>query len=229
MKPHGTWKVLPHGTLTQLAPNLYTVTGKLEMPFGETTRRMTVAKLRGGRLAIYSAIALEEMEMQRLEGLGKPTFLIIPSGIHRLDAKPWKDRYPDLTVVAPSGARDKVGEVVGVDCTLVHLGDPDVRLFAVPGTKNRELAMVVGKTLVVNDLIFNLPRLKGVAQWLYRLFGFDPGHPTIPKIVARRLVDDERAVKAQLVRWASEGFERILVAHGPPIENPRQTLLALAG
>ena len=184
--------------------------------------------MRNTRLAIYSAISRDEPLLQRLEALGKPAFLIVPSGIHRMDAKPWKARYPDLVVVAPSGARDKIGEVVGVECTSVNLGDPDVRLFAVPGTKDRELAMVVGKTLVVNDIIFNLPRLKGIAQWLYRLAGFGPGHPTIPKLVAKKLVDDEPALKAQLRRWANDGFERIIVAHGAPIENPREALTALA-
>ena len=228
MKPHESWKVLPHGSIERLADRLYTVTGKLKMPLGETTRRMTLAQLTGGRLAIYSAIALAEPEMNRLEALGKPTFLIVPSGIHRLDVKPWKDRYPDLVVIAPAGARDKIGEVVGVDCTSVEVGDPNVRVFSVPGTADRELAMVAGKTLVVNDLIFNMPRLKGAAQLVYRLLGFGPGHATIPKLVAMKLVDDKTVVKAQLRRWANDGFERLVVAHGEPIENPRETLMALA-
>ena len=228
MKPNEAWNVKPHGELTKLAANLYTVTGELKMPLGETTRRMTIARLRDGRLAIYSAIALDEPQMQRLEGLGTPAFLIVPSGIHRIDAKPWKDRYPELVVVAPAGARERIGEVVAVDCVDVYLGDPDVRLFAVPGTDQRELAMVVGKTLVVNDIIFNLPRQKGIAQWLFRLFGFGPGHPTIPKLVAKKLIADEQALKSQLRRWANDGFERVLVAHGPPIDNPRDVLMSLA-
>lgn len=43
-----------------------------------------------------------------------------------------------------------------------------------------------------------------------------------------KLVDDKTAVKAQLRRWANDGFERLVVAHGAPIEQPRDTLLALA-
>jgi hypothetical protein len=228
VKPNTSWKVAQHGPLEQLGENLWSVTAKLKMPLGETTRHMTVAKLKNGGLVIYSAIALAEPEMAKLEALGRPKYLVVPSGIHRMDARPWKERYPDLVVIAPAGARDKVGEVVGVDCTLVNFGDPAVRLFAVPGTANRELAMVVGKTLVVNDLIFNLPRLRGVRQWIYRLLGFGPGKPTIPKLVAKKLVDDEAAMKAELRRWANTGFERVLVAHGAPIENPREALLALA-
>jgi hypothetical protein len=227
MKPNDTWKVLPHGKLEQVADRLWTVTGELKMPLGKTVRRMTVAKLANGRLVIYSAIALDEAEMKKLESIGRPSVLVVPSGIHRIDAGPWKKRYPDLLVIAPSGARDRIGEVVSIDTSRVELGDPNIRVFPVPGTDERELAMVAGKTLVLNDLIFNLPRMKGIAQWLYRLMGFGPGHPTIPKLVAKKLVADEKLVNAQLRRWANDGFERILVAHGAPIENPHDTLLAL--
>jgi hypothetical protein len=60
-KPNDHWKILPHGALTQVTENLYTVTGQLRMPLGETTRRMTVVRLSGGRLAIFSAIALHAL------------------------------------------------------------------------------------------------------------------------------------------------------------------------
>jgi hypothetical protein len=228
VKPHENWEVLPHGKLEQIGGNLWSVTGEMKMPFGKTVRRMTIAKLRNGKLVIYSAIALDETEMAKLDALGTPGFLIIPSGIHRIDAKPWKDRYPHLVVVAPRGARNRIGKVVSIDCTNVDFHDPKVRVFTVEGTKNRELAMAVGKTLVVNDLIFNLPKMSGIAHWLYRLTGFGPGHPTMPKLVMKRLVDDRDAVNAQLRRWADDGYERVIVAHGAPIENPRETLLALA-
>jgi hypothetical protein len=232
VKPHESWKVLPHGKLEKLADNLYTVTGQLKMPLGETTRRMTVVRLTGDRLAIYSAISLDEAEMSKLEALGTPEFLIVPSGIHRLDAKPWKDRYPELVVVAPGGARERIGEVVAIDATSAGFNDPRVKLESVPGTDNRELAMTVetdsGKTLVINDLIFNLPKMKGLAGLGLKLLGFGPGHPSMPKLVKKKLVADENAVRTQLRAWAAMGLERILVAHGEPIENARETLMKLA-
>jgi hypothetical protein len=233
MNPNQTWKVLPHGDLERLADNLYTVEGKLKMPFGETRRRMTIVKLTGGRLAIYSAIALDDRRMADLEALGRPAFLIVPSGIHRLDARPWKDRYPALDVIAPEGARDRIGEVVHVDASRIDLGDPRVRVEAVPGTAARELAMLVdtdtGKTLVVNDLIFNLPEVPGVAGLGLRLLGFGPGHVKMPKLVRMRLVKDDARVRQQLREWADvDGLERIVVSHGAPITNARETLLELA-
>jgi hypothetical protein len=232
MKPHQTWQVLPHGPIQQLSDNLWIVEGRLKMPFGETTRHMTIVRLAGGRLAIFSAIALDDLCMRELEALGEPTYLIVPSGIHRIDAKPWKDRYPDLEVIAPAGSLVRVGQVVPIDATAIDLQDPRVRILTVPGTDRRELAMVVetptGKTLVVNDLIFNLPKVPGLAGLGLRVLGFGPGHPHMPRLVMRKLVKERDAVRAVLREWADAGFERIIVSHGAPIETPRETLLDLA-
>src|SRR5262245_3968626 len=106
------WTVLPHGRLTRVDANIFSVVGEVQMPLGKFPRRMTLIRLADSRLVIFSAIALDEHEMQAVEAFGKPAFLIVPSGIHRLDAKIWKDRYPNLCVIAPAGARRKVEEVV---------------------------------------------------------------------------------------------------------------------
>ena len=73
-RPFETWKVLPHGKLTAIDENLLTVVGELPLPLGDFPRRMTVARLSDGRLIIYSAIALDELEMAALERFGVPTF-----------------------------------------------------------------------------------------------------------------------------------------------------------
>ena len=91
-KPFTEWTVLPHGKLSRLDDNLLSVTGELHMPVGDFPRRMTVARLYDGRLVVYSAIALDELEMQALEAFGEPSFLVVPNDIHRMDAKIWKDR-----------------------------------------------------------------------------------------------------------------------------------------
>jgi hypothetical protein len=168
-KPFKEWTVLPHGKLMKLEDDLLSVVGKLEMPLGDYPRRMTVVRLQDGRLVIYSAIALDEPEMEALEEYGTPAFLIVPGDIHRLDARIWKDRYPGLMVIAPAGARERVEQVVPVDATEVDFGDPRVRFVAVPGTEGHEAALLIerpsGATLVVNDLIWNLDHRRGLGGW----------------------------------------------------------------
>ena len=229
-KPFTEWTVLPHGKLARLDDNLLSVTGDLRMPFGEVQRRMTVVRLRDGRLVIYSAIALDEAEMRALEKFGEPAFLIVPNDIHRMDAKIWKDRYRDLIVVAPAGVRKKVEEVVPVDETMIDFGDPQVRFVTVPGTDEHEAALVVetwsGTTLVVNDLIWNLDEKPGFGGWLFHVLGFTGHEPRIPTVVELRAIKDKPALRAQLERWARlQSLNRIIVSHGEIVTREPAALL----
>jgi len=233
-KTHEEWTVLPHGKLTQLEENLLTVVGELPMPIGEFPRRMTVARLRDGRLVIFSAIALDEAEMTQLERFGTPSFLIVPGDIHRMDAKIWKDRYPSLIVIAPPGAREKVQEVVRVDDTRADFGDASVRFHTVPGTDDHEAALVIesasGTTLVLNDLIWNVHGTPGFGGFIYRLLGFTKPDPQIPSIIKLRAIKDKPALRQQLESWSElRDLKRIIVSHGEVVDvNPDLVLRELA-
>ena len=219
-KPHTEWTVLPHGKLKRLEPNLLSVTGTMIMPpMGEVTRRMTIVRLSDGRLIIYSAICLDEVEMNALESYGRPAYLIVPGDIHRMDAKPWKDRYPALQVIAPAGGRDKIQEVVPVDATEVDFGDPQVRFMTMPGTDDKEAVLVLetdkGTTIVLNDLIFDLANRPGLSGWLFKTIGMTGDEPHIPFPVKLKEVKDKAAVSAQLERWARlPDLQRVIISHG---------------
>jgi hypothetical protein len=217
-KAHAEWKVLPHQPLERLSPTLMTVTGDLRMPLTVLERRMTLARLRDGRLVVFSAIALDEVELRKVEDFGRPAFLVVPGHLHRLDAFAWKQRYPELTVVAPSGARARVGEVVPVDTSTPDFDDAAVRFVEVPGTGARESALEVREdgrlTLVLNDIVGNLPKSHG---FVLRALGFATDKPRIPWPIRRMLLKDARALRSQFEAWAEQPVERILVSHGRPI------------
>jgi hypothetical protein len=197
-------------------------------------RRMTVVRLSDKRLVIYSAVALDEDEMQRIEEFGRPAFLIVPNDHHRLDAKIWKDRYPGLKVIAPEGAHEKVTKLVPVDATRMEFDDPDVALVVVPGTRAHEMALEVnhpgGTTLIVGDIIGNMRGATGFGGWLLRVMGFAGDEPHIPAPVKMAVVEDKNALASQLRKWANlPSLKRIVVAHGEIIDHdPRGTLTALA-
>ena len=233
-KPFQQWTVLPHGKLVQVDENILTVVGEIHMPLMDLPRRMTVVRLVDAGLVIFSAIALDEDEMSALEAYGRPAVLIVPSDKHRLDAKTWKDRYPEIEVVAPEGARAKVEEVVPVDTAAPRFDDPNVQFVTVPGTRGREAALVVrtpgGTTLVLNDVVGNIRDAAGFGGWLLHLAGFAGKEAQVPAVVKMAVIDDTKALRTQLLQWAEIGsLVRILVSHGSPIEeNPRQVLRELA-
>ena len=224
------WTVLPHGKLTAVDDNLLTVVGDLPMPAGDFPRRMTVARLHDKRLVVFSAIALDEPEMQALEAWGEPSFLVIPNERHRKDARIWKDRYPQLVVVAPAGAREPAAEVVPVDATSVDFEDPSVLFITVPGTDDREAALLVetstGKTLVLNEIIWNVDDRPGLGGWLFHAVGFTGPAPRIPRLVALKSIKDKSALAAQLNAWAGlEGLNRLIVSHGDIVSHDAPKIL----
>ncbi len=184
------WKVLPHGRVKTVDDRIITVEGNIPMPLGKFPRRMTVVGLSRNRSAIFSAMALAEPAMRRIEEVGKPSFLIVPNGHHRIDARPWKQRYPKLKVLCPPGAKESVSEAVPVDSTDDILGDKEVQFVVVEGTGKAEAALVVRRkdrtTLVANDVIANVRHPHGLgAKIMVRLAGFGVKRPQVPRVVKR--------------------------------------------
>jgi len=229
------WKILPRGRVRTVDERIVTVEGDIPMPLGNFPRRMTVVGLSRNRSAIFSAIALDEAGMQEVEAVGKPSFLIVPNGHHRLDAPAWKKRYPKLKVICPPGAKQSVAEAVPVDATDDILGDQDVDFITVGGTGEAEAALVVrrsgGTTLIVNDVVANVRNPRGLgAKVMARLFGFGVKHPQVPSVVKRALVKDKNVLARQLRRWSKlAGLVRIIPSHGDIIEQPQPILESIAG
>jgi hypothetical protein len=234
-KLHDQWTVLAHGPLREIDEGLLTVVGQIRMPFGKFPRRMTVVGLTRGRTAIFSAIPLVEPEMERIEALGEPSFLIVPSGIHRLDIRPFKARYPKARVVAPAGAREQVSEAVAVDLVTDRLDDPDAQFLTVGGTGDADAAMLVrrpgGASLIINDIIGHVTRTSGFGPWLISLLtGFGAKRPAVPRPVQAKLVGDPAPLAAQFDEWAQiPGLRRIIPSHGEIIDDqPAAELRQLA-
>lgn len=228
------WKVLPHGPLVNVADNIITAEGEVHTPVGSIHRRMTIVRLRDGRLIVWSAVSLDEEQMQSIERFGRPAFLIVPNPYHRMDALAWKTRYPMMRVVAPEGARAKVSEIVPVDSTAATFEDPDVNFITVPGTKGQEAALEIvnsnGVTLVLNDIIANIRDAHGFTRWMLMLMGFAGDTPHVPMTIRLMLIANKKALASQLLRWAGiPTLRRIIVSHGDIIAgNPRGVLRELA-
>jgi hypothetical protein len=228
------WRVLPHGRVKTVDERILTVEGDIPMPLGKFPRRMTVVGLGRKRSAIFSAMALDEDAMREVEAVGKPTFLVVPNGHHRLDAPAWKKRFPKLKVLCPPGAKDKVSEAVPVDSTDDILGDETVDFIAVAGTGEAEAALIVrregGTTLIVNDIIANVRNPRGLgASIMARLFGFGVKHPQVPRVVKRVTITDKKELARQFREWAAlPNLVRIVPSHGDIISRPEATLEVLA-
>lgn len=218
------WTVQPHGELQEIDDGILTVTGEIHMPLGNFPRRMTVIRLSNGRTAIWSAIALDEPGMQRIEAMGMPAVMIVPNPGHRLDSRIWKQRYPDMQVMAPPGGLAQIEEAVPVDATHDVLGDSQTAFIVVAGTDDMESALLVkragGATLITNDIIGHVAHPHGIgAHIMARLFHYGVHEPQVPSTI-KRYIKDPAALARQLRRWAEiPDLKRIIVSHGDPIAD----------
>ena len=223
------WTVLPHKPLEKLADNLWSVEGT--MPSGDVRRVMVLARLGDGRVVVHNAIALEETHMKELEAWGTPSFIVVPNGYHRQDARIWKDRYPAAKVLCPEGAKKKVAKVVAPDGSYDDLpADPDVTLAHLDGCKKGEGALVVRSgdraTVVVNDVLMNIPKAGGMMG-----FALAPtGRFSVPRLFRWFFTKDKTALAASLEKLAgTPGLERVIVSHGDAVtDEPGEGLRAAA-
>ena len=234
-KLHDEWTVFPHGPVERVDDGILSVEGEIHMPLGRFPRRMTVVALTGGRTVVFSPVCLNERGMRDIESLGTPAFMVVPNGFHRLDARPWKSRYPEIIVICPPGARTRVEQAVPVDATTDVLADPDADFLIAGGMGEAEGALLVrreaGATLILNDLISNVRHPRGLgANIMARLFGFGVNGPQMAREVRWLFVKDRAALAAQLRRWAQiEDLRRLIVSHGDIIgDQPRETLRDIA-
>lgn len=228
------WTVQPHGDLIAAADGILTVEGSIVMPLGRFPRRMTVLALRDGGSAIWSPVSLREPEMSQIEALGPVRFLIVPNQGHRLDLKPWKDRYPGARIIAPPSAREAVGEAAPVDATDDIIRDLAIGFERVAGTKADEFVLRVrrddGTTLILNDILSNVRHPKGLgAHIMARLLGFGVTRPRTSRPVRWMFVKDAAALARQFRVWAAiPDLRRVVVSHGDIIDRAPGDALARA-
>lgn len=222
-----THKIFPHGDFFEVAPGLWQLRGSLPYPL---PRYMTVWRLPDSSLLIYSAVALDEAGMQKLEALGKPTVMVVPHSLHLMDAVFYKLRYPHLKVIAPEAAKKRLDPACPVDESpaegLKRLG---LRGEVVPGSKCDEVMLDLDlangeRVLVFTDLLaYGAPK-----NLMMRIMG-PPGGKGIARIVRLRQIGDKAGTRAFLERMAKEPkITKILLAHAKPWEGPSAELLLAA-
>jgi hypothetical protein len=218
--------IYPYCPLQSLAANLWQVQGTLA---NGLPRNMTVYRLPDGRLLLYSVVAMRDADMEALEKLGRPAILIMPHDRHQMDAPFYKQRYPDLRVLAP---QPRHARKVPVDGDLGELAGLGIKAYVPPGTTYHEVVLELpvgdggqdgppGIVLCTTELLGNLSELSGlprVMRLLLRLLGPPGGGFGVARVVRWREVSDRKRVRAWLRSLAvRRELRMVLVGHGPAV------------
>lgn len=222
-KPPRPWTVLPHRPVERIDENLWGVVGAVPgVPLLE--RRMSIVRRGDGGLLFFNAVPVGDAALDQIRALGRPAILVVPQHLHMMDAHAFRAKL-GVRVYAPASTRALVSERVEVDGAFEDLPpDPAVRVDTVAGFKTGEGFATVRTgpraSLVVADVVLNVPPQPGAMGFLYRLLGFSGDRPKLPTPVRLRVLRDRGALRAQLQQLAATpGLARIVPSHGAIVDR----------
>lgn len=186
--------------------------------------RMTVMRLRGGRLLLHSPVSLDAKLRAELDAIGRVSYAVAPNRVHHLYAGDVAKAYPDARLWIAPGLERKRPDLAFV----AILGDdsPEEWREEVGQTFFRgrpyENEIVFfhrsSRTLVLCDLAFNFgPSAAASTRFLMKLirsygrFG--------PTKLDPFLIRDRAAARKSLERILAWDFDRVVVAHGDIVER----------
>jgi hypothetical protein len=228
-KPPRPWTVVPHGPLEKIDENLYAIESSVPGIPG-LGRRMAIVRRSDGGLLFFNAIPVGEEALERIRALGAPAMLVVPNPFHMMDAHAFRDRL-GLRVFAPRLSRAAVANRVQVDGTFEEIPtDPAVSVVTVAGFKTGEGMAVVRSagrvSLVVADVVLNVPHSPGLRGLLFRLLGFTGDRPKLAVPVRLRAVGDRGALRAHLEDLArTPKLTRLVLSHGAIVDREPALIL----
>ena len=204
----------PHGKLSEIDENILTVTGDIRMPMMSLPRRMTVVRLNGGPLIVFSAIALNEDEM------AKPKRIAVRHSWSCQATSIGSMRSRGRTAIRPcrSSRRKAPAPRWRTWCrsTRSRLASTTRTSSSSPfpereGTRRLIVRTPNGTTLVLNDLVGNIRSEPGscMRRLAAQLAGFAGKEAQIPRVVKMVMIKDSNALRSA----DAMGRDRVAEAH----------------
>jgi hypothetical protein len=197
--------------------------------------RMAAMKLSGGELFIWSPIKLTEALRAEVDALGQVRHIVAPNSLHHLFLPEWNRAYPAAKVYAPPGLREKRKDI-DFDADLGNAPNPDWagQIDQVPVQGNLITTEVVffhvkSGTVLFTDLIQQFPAgsfsgWRAVVAKLDLMVGSEPSMPRKFRIA----FVNRRAARDSLQRIFAWPAEKVLMAHGTPVEADARAFLRRA-
>ncbi|KAJ3780921.1 hypothetical protein GGU10DRAFT_126799 [Lentinula aff. detonsa] len=197
--------------------------------------RSTAVKLHNGDVFVLASTPLTEDTKSAIDALGTLKWIIAADIVHHLFIGQYKKEYPEAKVIGVEGLREKkeknkeslmIDGEYGVDPPETLYGfEDEIKACYFSGFANKDVAFlhVATKTLIVADLLFNLP---GTEQ--YSKSKASPKVPIIGKLnpessMHKRLLwtigKDKDAMRRDAKIVSGWDFERIIMCHGDVIET----------
>lgn len=217
--------------LTQWAEGVFTETREMKFFGVETGTRMDVVRLRDGGLFVLSPVALTAETRREIDALGEVRAVVAPSIFHHVFVGEWMAAYPKAVFAACPGLEWKRPDlawscVLGDQPHPIWAGELDQVYFSARRENEIDFCHRASGTLLCTDALLNLsthPKLS--TRLVARLMANSaPGLGWMEPIMVR----DRRVARRQVDRMLEWDFDRILLAHGAPVEHDGKSVLRRA-
>lgn len=195
--------------------------------------RMAVVRLSDGSLFVWSPIRLDEGLRAAVDALGPVAHIVAPNSLHHLFLAEWRDAYPQANLHAPPGLRKKRPDIA-FDAELGSAHDWGGQIDQVAVQGNRITTEIVffhaqSGTVLFTDLLQQIPPglLSGWRAVVARLDLMTGPEPAVPRKF-RFAFTDRRAAREAVARILAWPAEKVLIAHGTPVEQDAQAFLRRA-
>lgn len=197
--------------------------------------RMVLIRLGKGDLFVWSPIRLSEALRREADSLGVVRHLIAPNSLHHLFLQDWRQAYPDATLYAAPGLRQRRRDLK-FDADLVDQPSPEwsdeIDQVLIHG--NRITTEVVffhrrSRTVLFTDLLQQFPSgwFRGWRGLIARLDLMTCPTPSVPRKF-RLAFNDRKAAREALRRVISWPADKVVMAHGVPVQGDGQSFIASA-
>jgi hypothetical protein len=207
--------------LTPWAEGTWTDTREAKFFGVETGTRMSVVRLRDGGLFVLSPVALDDATRREIDALGDVRAVVAPSIFHHLSMGQWMAAYPEAVFAACPGLEWKRTDLA-FDCVLgdqphpLWAGELEQVYFSARRENELDFFHAPTRTLLCTDALLNLSTHPlGSTRVVARLMGNRaPGVGWLEPFMIR----DRALARRQVDRMLAWDFDRIILAHGAPVE-----------
>ena len=215
-------------TVRELAPALWEVEQARRAGGVRQRFRMTIVRLAGGRLWLYSPVEIDDGLAAQIAALGEVAHIVAPNRYHHLFAGGAKQRYPGATLWGVPGLPEKRRDLAfdGVLSGDVHWRDEldGLVLTSVPKFNEAVFFHRASRTLICADLIFNIRSEQSFAtRLIYRMLRVY-GKPAQSWYFRKSI--DRSAARPQLEAVLAWNIERVCMSHGDVLEGNARDVLA---
>jgi hypothetical protein len=227
-------------TLTAVAEGVWVDSAPVRFLGMRLSSNMTVLRLDGGSLLLYSPVAMTPERRAAVEALGTVAHLYAPNLYHHLRIGEWAAAFPSARLHAPGRlarkrpdlridrAHDAPAGSAAAEPAFAGIVDE----VPIRGFRLRETVLVYrpARTLVVADLVHNIGRPQHLWTQIYtRTMGFYD-RVGLSRMIRWTAFPDRPAARRSLDEVMAHPFDRIVLGHGAPlVTGARETLAAAYG